>query len=234
MTFKNFNKKEFFNYWNSKKEYIEKDLWVIRNFLLPEEVKYLQMRASEEEGWYTTMRSPYGNIRNKWIDQVPEYDDNGNIIMPAPNSKSNIEVPYFNGDDGIFMRLHAVLPKTYKEHNTLQSFFGVSDEEISKINSYIDPSWPAMGWHHDGQDGEFTKMTGAFTIYINDDFDGGILEFKNKPYKIKPEPGMLVNVPIYEEFTHRVTRVTNGNRHTLYGNCWEEPLKAPQSTMENC
>lgn len=227
-------KKEFIEYWNSKKEYIEKDLWVIRNFLLEEEIEYLKLRASEKEGWYTTMRSPYGNIRNKWIDQVPKYDENNNLIMPS-NEKPSIDVPFFNEEEGIFQRLHAVLPKTYRQHNTLQSFFSVTDEELKKIKlNTSDKDLPAMDWHADGMNSSPTKMTGAFTIYINDDFEGGILEFKNKEYKIRPESGMLINIPITEEFTHRVTRVTKGDRHTLYGNCWEDSNLAPISTTENC
>ena len=69
---------------------------------------------------------------------------------------------------------------------------------------------------------------------MNDNFDGGILEFRNKHYSIKPEPGMLINIPLYKEFEHRVTKVTNGNRHTLYGRCWKDIENSFLSSREDC
>jgi hypothetical protein len=77
-------------------------------------------------------------------------------------------------------------------------------------------------------------ISASFNVYINDNFDGGILEFINKDYVIKPEPGMLVNIPLYKEFEHRVTKVTNGNRHTLYGRCWQDIDKSFLSSREDC
>jgi hypothetical protein len=79
-----------------------------------------------------------------------------------------------------------------------------------------------------------TVISASFNVYINDNFDGGILEFLNKDYVIKPEPGMLVNIPLYREFEHRVTKVTNGNRHTLYGRCWEDIEMSFLSSREDC
>jgi hypothetical protein len=112
-----------------------------------------------------------------------------------------------------------------------------------------------MGWHYERDDSDAEeqqktivensktqnkkilsqgKITASLSIYINDNFDGGILEFKNKEYSIKPEVGMLVNVPLYKEFEHRVTKVTNGNRHTIYGRCWDSIEGIYTSTDEDC
>jgi hypothetical protein len=112
-----------------------------------------------------------------------------------------------------------------------------------------------MGWHYERDDSDDeeqqktivensktdnkkiiseSKISASFSVYINDNFDGGILEFKNKEYSIKPEVGMLVNVPLYKEFEHRVTKVTNGNRHTIYGRCWDSIDGKYTSTDEDC
>jgi hypothetical protein len=42
-------------------------------------------------------------------------------------------------------------------------------------------------------------MTAAWSLYINDDYDGGILEFKNRDISITPKPGMLVSIPMGED-----------------------------------
>lgn len=243
--------------WEPKKEYIEKDLWVIRNFLSQEELDWLNKEARDPEGWYPTMRSPYGgNIRNKFLGYVPVYGDDGILIPPHPkNNPQFVPVPYIKDIED---RLEAVLPKTFAGAGAFQSFFEVSEDEPLSNNydgnlKVKDIDW-AMSWHyerdhHDDDDVQHTIVAGndtkeavlsetvisaSFNVYINDDFDGGILEFKNKDYVIKPEPGMLVNVPLYKEFEHRVTKVTNGNRHTLYGRCWEDIERSFLSSREDC
>jgi hypothetical protein len=238
--------------WEPRKEYIEKDLWVIRNFLSEEELEWLNKEANDPKDWYITMRSPYGgNIRNKFLGYVAEYDENGNMLVPRGDGQSKfIPMPFMGLIDN---RLHSVLPAVMAGAGTLQSFFEVPDDIILK-DSGENADW-AMGWHYerDDSDDEETQktivahsktqnkkivsqglITASFNVYINDNFDGGILEFKNKNYSVKPEPGMLVNVPLYKEFEHRVTKVTNGNRHTLYGRCWDSAEGIYRSTNEDC
>ena len=238
--------------WEPRKEYIEKDLWVIRNFLSEEELEWLNKEANDPKDWYITMRSPYGgNIRNKFLGYVAEYDENGNMLVPRGDGQSKfMPMPFMGLIDN---RLHSVLPAVMAGAGTLQSFFEVPDDIILK-DSGENADW-AMGWHYerDDSDDEETQktivahsktqnkkivsqglITASFNVFINDNFDGGILEFKNKDYSVKPEPGMLVNVPLYKEFEHRVTKVTNGNRHTLYGRCWDSAEGIYRSTNEDC
>lgn len=243
------------NEWEPKKEYIEKDLWVIKNFLSQQELDWLNKEANNPEAWYPTMRSPYGgNIRNKFLGYVPVYGEDGILIPPHPkNNPQFVSVPYLKNIED---RLESVLPNYFAGAGALQSFFEVSEEEFLTGSTTIkvkDIDW-AMDWHYerdleDSQEKQHTIISGSpekkavmaesvisasFNVYINDDFDGGILEFINKEYTIKPEPGMLVNIPLYKEFEHRVTKVTNGNRHTLYGRCWEDINRSFLSSREDC
>jgi len=45
---------------------------------------------------------------------------------------------------------------------------------------------------------------------------------------------MLVNVPLYREFEHKVSKVTNGNRHTLYGRSWDNLEDRYYSSKDDC
>jgi hypothetical protein len=236
--------------WEPRKEYIEKDLWVIRNFLSDEELEWLNKEANDPIGWYDTMRSPYGaNTKNKFLGYIPEYNENGAMLVPTETSKWGYKDPVWHFEP----RLESVMPKYFGGAGALQSFFEVPDEQIiAELGHDVDY---AMGFHYerddiDSEEQQKTivensktqnkkilsqgKITGSLTVYINDDFDGGILEFRNKEYSIKPEVGMLVNVPLYREFEHRVTKVTNGNRHTLYGRCWDSIEGKYVSTNEDC
>lgn len=232
--------------WEPKKEYIEKDLWVIRNFLSEEELEWLDALAREPDHWYTTMRSPYGgNTKNKFIDYDPPYDENGVMILPTPEQQHRFhDTGYrkFRIDE----RVAAVVEPEFSGCGTFQSFFEVPDEQIiAELGHNVDF---AMDFHYEQDESEddghtglppgvevaHNTMTAAISIYINTDYDGGELVFKNKDYIIKPEAGMLVNIPLYKEFEHRVNKVTNGNRHTLYGKSWKDLSQIHYSTNEDC
>jgi predicted 2-oxoglutarate/Fe(II)-dependent dioxygenase YbiX len=94
----------------------------------------------------------------------------------------------------------------------------------------------AYSWHYEKghNNRNDASMTAAWSIYVNDDFEGGVLEFKDKSHILKPKPGMLVSIPMTEEWTHRVTPVTKGVRHTLYGTCYLDTNDRDIATNENC
>lgn len=51
--------------------------------------------------------------------------------------------------------------------------------------------------------------------YLNDDFDGGELEFVNFGVKIKPEKGMLILFPSNFAYSHVAHSVYNGSKYAL-------------------
>ena len=227
--------------WESRKEYIEKDLWVIRNFLSEEELAWTMELANDPKDWYTTMRSPYGgNIKNKFIGYVAEYDEGGTMILPGPGSY--IEQTRWQ-EWGIEDRFEAVVPPQWARATAFQSFFEVPDEQIiEELGHDVDY---AMEFHYERDDEDGTsgkpatssaeaEITAALSVYLNDDFQGGALEFKNKDYSIEPEAGMLVNVPMDKEFEHRVGKVVGGTRHTIYGRSWDNINNRHFSTNEDC
>lgn len=222
----------------SQKVYIEKDLWYIPNFLTEDEYAALKKHCDEPTGWYITSRSP--SIRNKFIDVECELYPEGTVcptrgidlslsaIFPTDKSEKN-KNPLFWGNKGLLDRLSMALPNYLITNMTLQSFWPFQEDVDSR---------GAFDWHHEkGNPGQKDDgMTGAWSLYLNDDFEGGELIFKNKPnILIKPKPGMLVNIPITKEFTHKVTPVTSGIRHTLYGICYDS-LDSDRtiSTGDNC
>lgn len=216
---------------------IEGELQYIDNFLTQEELDFFKPYMDDHQGWYTTMRSPYKNILNKFISvDLPRRPDGSTGV---PTDEPTIKHEIFHRPMGIFQRLSMVMPPTYRPHNALQTFKYCTDEEIAEArNITIEEASKidfAMDWHWEYGDGsKVPPFNRSLSLYLNDDFEGGILEFKHKPYKIKPKAGMLVLVPVTKEFTHRVTRITSGNwRHTLYGASWNGEFP-PQSTEETC
>lgn len=226
-----------------EKTYLDEDkkIWTIENFLTQEELAWFKEQTDDPNGWYPTMRSPYANILNKFLEVVPEYDETGNIEFPHENSKS-IDLPIFSKKDGIWGRLESVLPPGYRRHSTLQTFKYVTDEEIkANLNHAFfdvadipkDPIDFAMYWHED--DDIDRNVLISFSLYLNDDFEGGELEFEHLPIKIKPKAGMLVGIPGGAGYSHRVAKVLGPNsRHTLYGNSYVDPTIVVASTKDDC
>lgn len=208
----------------SQKVYLDKDLWYIPNFLTEEESSKLKKYCDDPTGWYITSRSP--SIRNKFIGVKYRLHPEGTIcpsrgidlslsaVFPTDDDERYSD-PLFWGPNALLDRLSMVLPNSLVRNTTLQSFWPFDKDADNR---------GAFKWHHEkGNIGQKDDgMTGAWSLYLNDDFEGGQLLFKNKPHiVIKPQPGMLINIPVTKEFTHKVTFVTSGIRHTLYGVCYD-------------
>lgn len=52
-------------------------------------------------------------------------------------------------------------------------------------------------------------------IFLNDNYEGGELEFTNLQLSIKPKAGMMIAFPSYMEFSHKVHKVTKGTRYSI-------------------
>lgn len=67
--------------------------------------------------------------------------------------------------------------------------------------------------HYDG-DTSIARVISA-VCYLNNDYDGGEIEFVNFGIKIKPEPGMLILFPSNFAYRHIAYPVTNGTKYAL-------------------
>ena len=67
--------------------------------------------------------------------------------------------------------------------------------------------------HYDGS----TRLGRAISalVYLNDDYEGGEIEFVHFGIKIKPQPGMLILFPSNYAYTHVAHPVTQGTKYNL-------------------
>lgn len=68
--------------------------------------------------------------------------------------------------------------------------------------------------HFDGGLSQVPRQVSAI-CYLNNDYEGGELEFPHFGLKIKPEPGMLILFPSNFAYSHAALPVTAGNKYTL-------------------
>jgi predicted 2-oxoglutarate/Fe(II)-dependent dioxygenase YbiX len=67
--------------------------------------------------------------------------------------------------------------------------------------------------HYDG--GTETGRCVSAIVYLNNDYEGGHVEFTNFGVKIKPEPGMLLLFPSNYAYTHIAHPVISGTKYAI-------------------
>jgi len=73
-----------------------------------------------------------------------------------------------------------------------------------------------MGPHVDSYEDD-TKQVLSIVLYLNDDYTGGELYFKNQDIKIKPEAGSLIAFPSTDPYFHESLTVTSGIKYISPG-----------------
>jgi hypothetical protein len=74
---------------------------------------------------------------------------------------------------------------------------------------------PGMGPHCDNYDGH-TNLAFSMILYLNDDYEGGEIEFSNQGVSLKPDEGSLIIFPSNEPYLHKVNEIKSGDRYTSH------------------
>ena len=84
-----------------------------------------------------------------------------------------------------------------------------------------------------GNTGPFARSRYAAFLYLNDNFEGGLLKFPSQDLTIQPKVGMLAAFDGGFENMHEVTMITKGVRYTL-GSFWDDRDESdyPQETRD--
>lgn len=129
--------------------------------------------------------------------------------------------PFINTRGGLEYNWGVDSIKDFHETDNLITSF-VSDMENKMINSYADceiefdrifiQTYKKNTYLEEHLDGE-TKF--AVLAYLNDDYEGGELEFTKDNIKIKPKLGDVIYFHGGEQNPHKVHKIQNGKRVTL-------------------
>lgn len=112
--------------------------------------------------------------------------------------------------------------------NAVASVHNIDSKIISQIG-YHTQKWEPGAFariHSDntdeqGNSGAFTRSRYAAFLYLNDDFEGGLLQFPSHNISISPETGMLAAFDGGFNNMHEVTLITKGVRYTI-GSFWDD------------
>jgi hypothetical protein len=179
------------------------DVFTIENFLSKEEcekiIQYLEM-----------------SVQNGYIEwnQISFYES---YAMGFWDYDNNLEL--FGLDSKYFNQL--------KEKIKLAGELCFSNE-LSEI-SYHTQKWVEgafASFHSDNSDDEgnptaFQRSKYAIFLYLNEDFEGGKLNFKNYDITIEPKTGLIAIFKGGHGNEHEVTQVKSGTRYTI-GSFWDD------------
>jgi predicted 2-oxoglutarate/Fe(II)-dependent dioxygenase YbiX len=84
----------------------------------------------------------------------------------------------------------------------------------NNINIKMYNSGQAMGPHYDGQDGH-TKLQYSLVLYLNNDYEGGEIYFKNQNISLKPTAGSLILFPSQQPFEHESKMIISGYKYMV-------------------
>lgn len=99
----------------------------------------------------------------------------------------------------------------YKYNNAISNLWLPDFFSIRKYSTGAD-----MGPHNDSEDPTAEKhpiVSGV--LYLNDNYEGGEIEFINQKISVKPEKGSMLIFPSHAPYTHHPKQVTNGNKYII-------------------
>jgi hypothetical protein len=186
---------------------INKDIVIYENFLTEEECsKLIQILDKQAD--------------NSKITWTPiSFYESYSSILPKDGDEEIIEAGL---DPDIFSKIKEGII------NAVASVHDLDPKTIVQIG-YHTQKWEPGAFarvHSDntdeeGNSGPFERSRYAAFLYLNDDFDGGMLRFPDHDLSIKPKTGLLAAFDGGHNNMHEVTLITKGIRYTL-GSFWDD------------
>jgi hypothetical protein len=189
------------------KKRITKDIVIYENFLSDEDCQKMvnALDAQAENG------------KISWMP-ISFYESYSSVL-PQDNDQEIIDAGLV---PTIFSDIENVMPEA------IASVHDLDPKTISKIG-YHTQKWEPGAYarvHSDntdeeGNSGAFTRSRYAGFLYLNNNFEGGLLRFPDQDIEIQPKTGMLAVFDGGFNNMHEVTMITSGVRYTI-GSFWDD------------
>jgi hypothetical protein len=189
------------------KKRITKDIVVYENFVSEEDCKNI-IKALD-------LQANNGKISWMPISFYESYSS----VLPQDNDKEVIDAGLV---PTIFSDIENMMPEA------IASVHDLDPKTICKIG-YHTQKWEPGAYarkHSDntdehGHSGAFTRSRYAGFLYLNNNFEGGLLRFPDQNLEIEPKVGMLAVFDGGFKNMHEVTLITKGIRYTI-GSFWDD------------
>jgi hypothetical protein len=189
------------------KKRITKDIVVYENFI-------------DEETCQKMINALDAQANNGKISWMPiSFYESYSSILPQDGDQEVLDAGLI---PTIFSDIENIMPEA------IASVHDLDPKIISKIG-YHTQKWEPGAFariHSDntdaeGKSGAFTRSRYAGFLYLNDDFEGGLLKFPDQNIDIEPKVGMLAVFDGGFNNMHEVSLIESGIRYTI-GSFWDD------------
>jgi hypothetical protein len=189
-----------------------------------------KVRLTKDIVLYENFLSP--EVSAKIVKILDKHAEVGTISwMPISFYESYSSVlPLDNDEHVIAEGLSATIFSEIKDGivDAVASVHDIDPKIVSQIG-YHTQKWEPGAYarvHSDntdeqGNSGAFTRSRYAAFLYLNDDFEGGMLQFPGQDISIQPKVGMLAAFDGGFNNMHEVTLLKSGVRYTI-GSFWDD------------
>lgn len=157
------------------------------------------------------------NIKNSNLEWRDWYSSDGSIIYGKVCGGINVLPDNILSDlkSSVFKCLYDYCLNNNQELGFVPDFYTIQKYNVGAY----------MGPHVDSTDITVVKApTISIVVYLNDDYQGGEIEFPKQNISLKPESGSLVIFPSYEPYTHDPKPTTSGDKYMSPVFCFKEPF----------
>ncbi len=158
------------------------------------------------------------------IKLIEDDDSSANGILPKWKSWNASDLINIYGqqkqihdsdlyESNIIKTIYNAIVKCSKEYSDRYSI-DIGNLTPVSISKYFEGQ--SMGSHIDSY-GDNPKEVLSIVLYLNDNYEGGELYFKNQNIKIKPEAGSLIAFPSVDPYFHESLPVSSGIKYISPG-----------------
>lgn len=134
-------------------------------------------------------------------------------LIPQVKDISSCD-PYFNEQLSISSELFGALDLTLNHYSTAIYPFAQKNIKSREHNMHL-LKYDESGHLPAHQDQGVSSRVLSVLLYLNDDYEGGEIEFKHSGIKFKPAAGSILFFPSNFLYVHEVYPVTKGPRYAL-------------------
>lgn len=151
-----------------------------------------------------------------WPAQTREDTATGDKNKQSHRTNSFLYLKEYGKTNETFKKISDEYSKILKESSQkYKSFFRIGENILEKQDFQLlrYQSGEYFNAHYDGGTGSCRVISSI--LYLNDDYEGGEIEFTNFGIKIKPKAGMLLLFPSNYAYTHIAYPVTSGTKYAI-------------------
>lgn len=140
-------------------------------------------------------------------------------------SKINMLDPLYDHISFVYDRIFNGIDKAYTHYST--ELYPYASQNIKSTEGILSVlKYGKSGYLPEHQDQGVSSRVLSTVAYLNDNYEGGEIQFPNIDVTVKPEAGSIIFFPSNFVFTHTVKEIISGYRYSVPQ--WYHSLKNPR------